>query len=74
MSHIGQQFLNCLEGLMFYCLKTRTFGEETIETIYRLFGHHKKCLNKLQVSDNLHIHTSDVLIPIKRFSGCIGDC
>lgn len=51
MSHIGQQFLNCLEGLMYYCLKTRAFGEGTIETIYRLFVHHKKCLNKLQVSD-----------------------
>lgn len=50
MNHVGQQFLNCLEGLMYYCLKTREFGEETIERIYRLFGHHRKCLSKLQVS------------------------
>lgn len=65
LSHIGQQFLNCLEGLMFYCLKTHDFENRTLNIIYRIFQHHKKCLNKCQVSlipnyfhlPNLTIHT-----------------
>lgn len=49
LSHIGQQYLNCLEGLMYHCLKTNDFGQKTLATIYRLYQHHKKCLTKLQV-------------------------
>lgn len=48
-SQIGLQFLNCLEGLMFYCLKTREINADCVSIIIRLFQRHQKCLERLQV-------------------------
>lgn len=55
MSHIGNQFLNCLEGLMYYCLKTRDLDTNTVAIITRLFNHHKKCTEEIIVCDRQHI-------------------
>lgn len=49
MSHIGNQFLNCLEGLMYYCLKIRNLDSNTVAIITRLFNHHEKCREQINV-------------------------
>lgn len=47
---IGLQFMNCIEGLMYYCLKTYDCDASTVSKIMRLYKHHKKCLDELEVS------------------------
>lgn len=42
--------MNCLESLMYYLLKMREMNADTVSTIMRLFQHHKKCSEELQVS------------------------
>lgn len=52
MSHqIGLQFMNCIEGLMYYCLKSHNANDaSTVSKIMRLYKHYKKCLEELEVS------------------------
>lgn len=48
---IGLQFMNCIEGLMYFCLKSHNdIDALTVSKIMRLYKHHKKCLEQLEVS------------------------
>lgn len=49
---IGLQFMNCIEGLMYYCLKSQEINASTVSNIMRLYKHHKKCCDQLEVSSS----------------------
>lgn len=47
LCQIGNQFLNCIEGLMYYVLRMQDLDENTVKIIQRLFTHHQKCLAEM---------------------------
>lgn len=47
LCQIGNQLLNCIEGLMYYILRTQDLNENTVASMQRLFAHHQKCVEQL---------------------------